>query len=41
MPKDFLDMKLTFSKISRQSDNGKDNFEGSPQTFGTNLIPDK
>ena len=38
MSTDLLDMKLAFGKISCQSDNRKNNFEGSPRTFGTNLV---
>ena len=40
MPKDSLDIKVTIRRISWKSDNRKDSFEGSPRTFGTNLVTD-
>ena len=38
--KNSLDIKVTFCGISWKSDNRKDNFEGSPRTFGTDLVID-
>ena len=35
---EYIDMQLTFCQISRESNNRKDNFEGSPRNFGTDLV---
>ena len=36
--KNSLDIKVTFCRISWKSENRKDNFEGSPRTFGTDFV---
>ena len=38
MHNDLIDMRPPFCRISCKSNNRKDTFEGSPRTFGTNLV---